>query len=60
MFTVMVKWADSPRAQRLGKGHTTTRRVHAAMFRTRKDAETAAEQALYGITGIERWWVAPF
>lgn len=60
MFTVMVKWNDECRAQRLGNGHTTTRRVHAAMFRTREDAQAAGEQALHGVAGIERWWVAPF
>lgn len=60
MYTVMVKWKGSQRAERLGYGRTVTRRVHATMFRCKLAAEHAAKQSLAGVAGVERWWVAPF
>ncbi len=60
MFTVMVKWSDAKRAERLANGTTTTRKFYATMFRSQADAERAARQSLDGIAGIDRWWVAPF
>ena len=62
MFTVMVKWADANRAERLDAhgGTTTTRRIRATMFPSAEEAERVGRIATDGIEGIERWWVARF
>jgi hypothetical protein len=62
MFTVLVKWTDAPRAERLDArgGTTTQRKFHATAFPTRDEAERVAARCMDGIAGIEWWRVAPF
>jgi len=60
MYTVMVKWKGSQRAERLGHGQTVTRRRDARVFRCKLAAENAARVARLDRPCVERWWVAPF
>lgn len=61
-WTVMVRFNDRPRAERLTPdGYTTTRRVHAAMIRDKARAESAAAEIMRDHPEfVTRAWVQAF
>jgi hypothetical protein len=57
MYQVMVKWKNLPRAQRLGRGRTVTRKAEARDFRCILAAENAARRELSLSRHVEEWKV---
>lgn len=59
-YTVMVKWVDKPRAERLTKdGTTTTRKANALVVRGYIQAEKYAS-GISAHANVERAWAAKF